>query len=129
MLVDPMTAPASFPLGTSFPAISREKNKSVYRNLSGSKTIDITVSHQQTSKRTRSLFRVDVSDIATDPLIPANSRPRGVAAYLVLDYEPGFSAPADVLAAAQQLFGCMNLTSTFANLTTTNLSKFIGGES
>lgn len=129
MLSDPMSVPSGFPLGTSIPAVSREANKSVYQTVSGGKTVQVTVSHQDTKNRRRSLVRVDVTDIASDPLVPANSKPRSVSAYTVFDYEPGFSAGADVSNAAKQLFGCLGLVGSFANLTTTILDRIVAGES
>lgn len=128
MLTDPITIAAGFPVTGSVPAISREPNKSVYRVVSAGKTYLFTISHQNTKTRLRTMIRLDVSDIASDPLVPANSRPRSITTYLVIDHEPGFSSVADVVSAVTSLHGFM-ATSTFANFVNTTLTRIVSGES
>lgn len=129
MLTDPIIVPSGFPADGGFPAVSREPNKSVYRLVDGSKTYTFTISHQLNKTRTRSMMRVDVEDIASDPLIPANSRNRSVSAYLVFDFEPGFSAAQDVVNAVTQLMGLLGVNATVGNITTTTIARIVAGES
>lgn len=128
MLSDPLVVGAGFPAAGNLPRVSSEPRKSLYSAVIGSKTYDVTISHQSTSSRERCLMRLDVTDVAPNPLIPANSRARSISTYLVLDFEPAMSSQADALDAVKELIGVLGIA-THANVVTTTLAKIIGGES
>lgn len=128
MLTDPINVPAAFPAPGNHARISSEPNKSVYRFVSGTKTYEYTISHQYTKSRTRSVMRLNVTDLAADPLIPANSRNRTVSAYLVFDYESGFSPATDVVNAFVQLAGLLGVNATVGNILTTTVTRIVNGE-
>lgn len=69
--------------------ISEDKSSSIYQTSSGDKRL--TVSHQETKTRFRRMARLDVTEIAADPLTAENSY-QSASAYIVID-EPkvGFS--------------------------------------
>lgn len=131
MLSDPLTSPASFPFGPSFSCISREKNKSVYRNTasSGNEVVTITVSHSPTKNRQRTLVRMDVNDVANDPMYPSNQLPRSVSAYLVVDFNPSQTVNSDAMRVVEGLMGALEVVASHANFTGTRLERIVSGES
>lgn len=128
MLSDPIIVPAAFPAPGNHARVSSEANKSIYKFVSGGKTYEYTIAHQSTKTKTRSVMRLNVTDIATDPLVPANSRNRTVSAYLVFDYETGFSPATDVVNAFVQLAGLLGINATVGNILTTTITRIVNGE-
>lgn len=128
MLTDPIVVPAAFPAPGNHARVSSEANKSTYRFVNGGKSYEYTIAHQYTKSKTRSVMRLNVTDIAADPLVPANSRNRTVSAYLVFDYEPGFSPATDVVNAFVQLCGLLGVNATVGNILTTTVTRIVNGE-
>lgn len=98
-LADPLAITIGSAL--SLPRISVEGYESVYQTAD--KAVSESVKHQPSSKRTRSVVRVDKNVIAADPLTSLNTRYTG-SVYVVFDFPlDGFSV-ADKTAIATGLF-------------------------
>lgn len=114
--------PQSITIGSavSLPRISIEGYESVYQ--AADRTVTENVKHTVGAKRTRSLFRVDKTVIAADPLTSLNGSYVGTC-YVVLDYPiVGFTTTDRI----NQVTGMFNQLTATSNLV---LTKLIGLES
>jgi hypothetical protein len=114
--------PQSITIGSavSLPRISIEGYESVYQ--AADRTVTEQVKHTVGAKRTRSLFRVDKTVIAADPLTSLNGSYVG-SVYLVMDFpQVGFTTT-DRINIATGLFTQLTASSNAV------LTKLIGLES
>lgn len=87
-LTDPQSVTVNA-VATDLNRISAEKSRSVYAVSDGS--LKLTVSHQDSNKRSRRMVRLDQRVVATDPL-SSESEYKTLGAYLVIDQpEYGFT--------------------------------------
>lgn len=100
----------------SMPRISTDASKSVYSEAT--EALKMTVSHQESKGRTRSMVRLDRRVIAADPLTAVNEY-KTVGVYLVID-KPEFGFTIDNIDDIVQGFKTW--------LSTANVSKVCGME-
>jgi hypothetical protein len=81
----------------------------------------LTISHNN-GNRTRHLFRIDNSKVATDPFITGVSTKQNVAAYLVVDVPPSGFTTAEVKFVVDGLLAQLSASSGAA------VTKLLGGE-
>jgi hypothetical protein len=106
----------------NLPRTSVDGSVSKYSALNDDYGIVATVSHTE-GKRTRRLFRVDLSKVTADPFIPDINREVSGSMYLVLDVPRVGFTDAELQDTWEALYGCLNASS-FANFV-----KWIGGQS
>ncbi len=128
MLADPLTINASYITAAGIPAISRETNKSVYSLVVGSVTYKVTISHNTTKGRRRSIVRLDGTQVVADPYVPTNYVEDTLTTYLVIDRSERLATNAAVVAHVKELLGVLGAC-TFANAVTTRITQVVGGES
>lgn len=117
-----LSDPLSITIGSaiSLPRVSTQSYESIYQ--SADKAVRESVRHQVSSKRTRSLVRVDKNVISADPLTSINTRYTG-SVYVVCDFPlDGFSV-SDKTAIATGLFSQLTAS------TNAMLIKVLGLES
>lgn len=117
MFADPQTVTVSA-VAQTLAAISRESNKSVYREDIGE--YEMVISHQEGAKRDRRVVRLNRKTTSADPFIPANNVENTHSVYLVIDAPIAGFSNADLDADVQGLVGW---------LTSANVLKVLGGES
>lgn len=81
MFADPQSLTIAT-VATSFPAVARNTDKSVYQTADGTNVFTIARTY---GKRSRFSIRLDNSKYATDPLVPANLIPVSTSVYIVID--------------------------------------------
>lgn len=119
MLTDPQSLTINA-VATSVPAVTRGNNSSTYQSADGN--TKFLVSHNY-AKRTRRTVRVDLSKIAADPLISAQSIKYSMSAYLVVD------VPVTGYTATEAKYAVDALTAWLTASSGANLIKVLGGES
>lgn len=117
MFADPQTVTVSA-VAQTLAAISREKNKSAYREDVGE--YEMVISHQESVKRNRRVVRLNRTKTTADPFIPANNVEVGHSVYLVIDAPIAGFTSAELDADVAGLVGW---------LTSANVLKVLGGES
>jgi hypothetical protein len=85
MLTDPQSITYDT-VAEDYIRIFSEGKSSTYRTADGTK--EFIVSHQESGKRTRRMVRINLTEIAADPLTAENAYQKA-GAYLVID-EPAF---------------------------------------
>lgn len=70
----------------SLPRVSSNDTRSIYQ--SADETLKLTISHQASGTRKRRMVRLDLTEIAADPLTAENVE-QSLAVYMVID-EPKF---------------------------------------
>lgn len=99
-------------------AISREKQKSVYREDVGE--YELVISHIENAKRDRRVVRLNRTITTADPFLPAQNVEVSHSVYLVID------APIAGFTSTQLKDDVLGLT---AWLSSANVLKVLGGES
>lgn len=119
MLTDPQTLTVAT-VAIPMPKVSTTDNRSTYS--SADYTRKLLVSHSY-GKRTRRTVRINREKIAPDAIFPAQNRPYGMSAYLVIDtpVNVGFT-PVEIRDEVAALVLWLTAGSN------ANLTKVIGGE-
>lgn len=116
MFADPIANVTYNSVAQTLPRISTNGLKSVYRTADGS--LVITISHTNSSKRVRSMFRIDRNiDVNSDNVLET------YAAYTVIDRPVSGFSSTDVVNLVTCLVGVLSASSYAATL------KLYGGES
>ena len=129
MLSDPLAISASYLTAPGQPAISRETNKSVYRQTVGGKLFTSEVSHSYTNGRRRTKVGLAVKAIVTDSFVTNTNVEDTTNVYLVIDRSERLVTDADVLAYTKELIGGVLASTTAANYVPIRTQQIIGGES
>jgi hypothetical protein len=117
LFADPQTVTVDS-VAQTLPAISREANKSVYRESNGE--YELVISHQEGRNRDRRTVRLNRVKTTTDPFIPSQNVEVSHSVYLVID------APIAGFTTTELEDDTLGLA---AWLTSANVSKVLGGES
>jgi hypothetical protein len=117
LFADPQTVTVNA-VAQTLAAISREPNKSVYREDIGE--YELVISHAEGNKRDRRVVRLNRKKTTTDPFIPANNVEVGHSIYLVID------APIAGFSQTELKDDALGLTGW---LSSANVLKVLGGES
>jgi hypothetical protein len=103
-------------VANSLPRVSVDLNSSIYRKDDGNVQLDISDIY---GKRARRSVRLTHRKVAVDPLVPANSTPYSMSAYLVVD------VPLVGYSIAEQKY---NVDGLVGWLISANITKLLGGE-
>lgn len=129
MLPDPLTTATGFATNPGLPAVSREQNKSVYSRVTPEGgDYDVTISHEEKKGRRRSVVRLDLRQVKSDPYVTNQNVDDHTTAYLVIDRSMRLSTDAQVIGMVKELLGVLELA-TSTNVITTRLAKVVAGES
>ncbi|DAD51467.1 coat protein [ssRNA phage Gerhypos.4_19] len=115
-LADPQSVTVNS-VAQSMPLIKRDGQKAVYQKADG--TYTLTVSHQPSGTRTRTLVKIERKAVVTDPLTSVNDYDT-LSTQIIFDH-PQFGFTATEM--AQQAAGLFGL------LDSTMIGKLFGGES
>lgn len=128
MITDPMPIASGYTLTPSIPAVSREPNKSVYKKVVGDITFTATISHQYLKGRRRTSFRLDTSQMKSDPYVTAQNVEDTFSTYLVIDRSERLTTDTEVIGYVTELLGLLALVDK-ASVETARLTQVAGGES
>jgi hypothetical protein len=103
----------------SLPKISTEVNKGIFR--AGDKLTALTVSHNY-GKRDRHTIRLDLSKVASDPLMAGQSLPVGMSVNLFID------VPLLGYSITEQKQGVDGFLAYLTASSGANITKLLGGE-
>lgn len=107
-------------IANSLPRVSQGNYNGAFMTEDG--LLTLSISHEK-KKRTRHLLKITQTKTVTDPLIPANSTPVSISAYVVVDTPPfGYTA------AEQKLF-VAGLTKFLTDSSGAAVTKLLGYES
>lgn len=117
---DPLTVNAAGTAAT-LPRVSTSGSTSVYRSNDGTTTE--TISHAADKRKTRRVFRLDLSKIAPDPLVDSQNIKYDMSTYLVVQ------SPVTGFTIAEQKAVIDGLIAQLSAASGALLTKFLGGES
>jgi len=104
---------------TSLPRTGFGLASGTFTSADGTKKL--TISHTF-GKRSRSIYRVDLSKIAADPFVAGQNNSVSMSAYVLID------APKQGFTASEQVSAVAELLSSLTSGSNASLTKFVGGE-
>lgn len=104
----------------SLPRTGSGPTSGVFTSADG--TTKLTISNAYT-RRTRRVYRLDISKISADPLLPSQNVRTNYATYLVLDTPLNGVSSTEAIDAVKAICGMLSASSYAA------VTKFVGGES